>query len=81
MFSCGDAAHRPFTTAYGSDDAIHSVLVRFAGGGHEGWGEACPLQFPTYSPEWGRGYSRRCAMSWRRAWSAAPWRRAASCWS
>lgn len=45
----------PFTTAYGSDDAIHSVFVRLDGGGLQGWGEACPLQFPTYSPEWASG--------------------------
>lgn len=41
----------PFTTAYGSDDAIHSVLLRIDSGGAYGWGESCPLQLPTYSPE------------------------------
>lgn len=45
----------PFTTAYGSDNTIGSVLLRMRGGGAEGWGETSPLQFPTYSPEWAGG--------------------------
>jgi O-succinylbenzoate synthase len=45
----------PFRTAYGSDDCIESVLVRMAGGGWYGWGEASPLRAPTYSSEWAQG--------------------------
>ena len=45
----------PWTTAYGSDDSIHSVLVRIDSAGLCGWGESCPLQFPSYSPEWAAG--------------------------
>lgn len=48
----------PFTTAYGSDNAIHSVLVRINSEEFVGWGESCPLQFPTYSSEWASGVYR-----------------------
>jgi O-succinylbenzoate synthase len=41
----------PFTTAYGSDDTIESVLVKLTSGETHGWGESCPLKAPTYSPE------------------------------
>lgn len=42
---------RPWWTAYGQDAAVHSVLVRLHADGEDGWGEACPLYAPTYSPE------------------------------
>jgi len=45
----------PWKTAYGSDDAVESVLVRMVSGGVEGWGESCPLGSPTYSPEYAAG--------------------------
>ena len=45
----------PWTTAYGSDDAIESVLVRMVAGRTAGWGESCPLAGPTYSPEYAAG--------------------------
>ena len=41
----------PWTTAYGSDFDIHSVLVKAVSGTHEGWGETTPLYAPTYSSE------------------------------
>jgi len=41
----------PWRTAYGEDEAIHSVLVRIFSGAHEGWGETTPFYAPTYSPE------------------------------
>ncbi|MBI3944952.1 MAG: o-succinylbenzoate synthase [Armatimonadetes bacterium] len=41
----------PWRTAYGEDWDIHSVLVRMTSGEHAAWGEASPLQAPTYSPE------------------------------
>ena len=41
----------PWRTAYGEDDAVHSVLVRMASGEHVGWGETTPLKAPAYSPE------------------------------
>jgi len=45
----------PFNTAYGSDEVIHTVLVQITSGDLYGWGESCPLQLPTYSPEWAAG--------------------------
>jgi len=41
----------PWRTAYGEDDAIHSVLVKMVSGDHAAWGETTPLRAPTYSPE------------------------------
>jgi len=49
---------KPWTTAYGSDPDVYSVLVRMTSGGDIGWGEASPLFAPTYSPEWGYGVFR-----------------------
>lgn len=45
----------PWTTAYGSDDVVSSVLVRMDSGGRSGWGEASPLATPSYSPEYSSG--------------------------
>lgn len=41
----------PWRTAYGSDATIHSVVVRIRAGTQEGWGEATPLEAPTYSSQ------------------------------
>ena len=41
----------PWRTAYGEDDTVESMLVRFCAGDVFGWGESCPLRAPTYSPE------------------------------
>ncbi|NLM78054.1 MAG: o-succinylbenzoate synthase [Ruminococcaceae bacterium] len=41
----------PWTTAYGSDDTIHSVLTCLTSGSVTAWSESSPLQAPTYSPE------------------------------
>lgn len=45
----------PWRTAYGSDAAIESLLVRMRGEGETGWGESCPLAMPCYSPEYAGG--------------------------
>jgi len=45
----------PWRTAYGSDVAIESVLVRMRGEGIDGWGESSPLAKPCYSPEYAGG--------------------------
>ncbi|WP_343208494.1 o-succinylbenzoate synthase [Anaerolentibacter hominis] len=45
----------PWTTAYGSDPSIYSVLVKMSSGSYSAWAEACPLYAPTYSPEYARG--------------------------
>ncbi len=45
----------PWRTAYGSDAAIESILLRMRSGGVEGWGESCPLAMPCYSPEYAGG--------------------------
>ena len=44
-----------WTTAYGSDAAVHGVMVRLRSGRHEGWAEANPLELPTYTPEYAAG--------------------------
>ena len=41
----------PWRTAYGEDDAVHSVLVCMASDENIGWGETTPLKAPAYSPE------------------------------
>lgn len=41
----------PWTTAYGSDDTIHSVLTCMTSGSVTAWSESSPLYAPTYSPE------------------------------
>ena len=41
----------PWRTAYGEDDAVHSVLVRMVSDETVGWGETTPLKAPAYSPE------------------------------
>ncbi len=41
----------PWTTAYGSDDAIHTVVTRMTSGTTTAWSESSPLAAPTYSPE------------------------------
>lgn len=46
---------KPWTTAYGSDNDIYTVLVKMTSDGCEAWSEACPLFSPTYSPEYAFG--------------------------
>lgn len=41
----------PFRTAYGNDDTIESILVKFSSSGQYGWGESAPWKLPAYSPE------------------------------
>ena len=43
--------HHPWTTAYGSDPDVHTILLKLVSGEHEGWGETTPLYAPCYSPE------------------------------
>ena len=44
---------QPWTTAYGSDDVIRTVVVKvITSDGMIGWGESSPLADPTYSPEY-----------------------------
>ena len=45
----------PWITAYGADYTVEQVLFCLRSGGVEGWGEASPLNLPTYSPEYSRG--------------------------
>jgi O-succinylbenzoate synthase len=45
----------PWKTAYGEDEAIHSVLCRLSSGSLAGWGESAPFAAPCYSPEWAGG--------------------------
>ena len=39
----------PWITAYGADYTVEQVLFCLRSGGVEGWGEASPLNLPTYS--------------------------------
>lgn len=41
----------PWTTAYGSDPVIHSVMVKMTSGLKTAWSESTPFMEPTYSPE------------------------------
>lgn len=45
----------PWTTAYGSDAEIESVLVRMHSGPHSAWAESTPLGKPEYSAEYAAG--------------------------
>lgn len=45
----------PWRTAYGSDDAVDSVLVHVHSGGYDAWAETTPLRAPFYSPEFTLG--------------------------
>lgn len=45
----------PWTTAYGSDAEIESVLVKLSSGDHSAWAESCPLGAPQYSAEYAAG--------------------------
>jgi len=44
-----------FTTSFGREDAIESVLIRLRADGVEGWGESSPFRLPGYSAEWAAG--------------------------
>ncbi len=45
----------PWTTAYGSDNEIITILIKIQSGSYCGWGEASPLGLPCYSPEYSNG--------------------------
>lgn len=45
----------PFTTAYGSDDVIESILVKLISGDCYGWAESQPFKAPTYCEEYSAG--------------------------
>ncbi len=52
MYKLDMPLRQPWTTAYGSDDTIRTVLIRMTSGDYTGWGESSPLAGPTYSPEY-----------------------------
>lgn len=41
----------PWRTAYGEDTFNEPILVKMYSGDNYGWGEASPLKYPTYSPD------------------------------
>ena len=41
----------PWRTAYGEDTFNEPILVKMYSGSNYGWGEASPLKYPTYSPD------------------------------
>ncbi|MDT5032863.1 MAG: o-succinylbenzoate synthase [Actinoplanes sp.] len=43
----------PWTTSFGAQPDITTVLVRLTGDGAEGWGEAAPGTWPLFCGEWG----------------------------
>ena len=45
----------PWRTAYGSDDAVDSVLIHVHSAGYDAWAETTPLKAPFYSPEFTLG--------------------------
>ena len=53
MYKLNMPLRQPWTTAYGSDDVIRTVIVKMiTDDGKVGWGESSPLADPTYSPEY-----------------------------
>ena len=62
VFHVAHPMREPWTTAYGSDALVHSVLVRITGEGEEAWAESSPLELPTYSPEYAAGVMQTVAM-------------------
>ena len=38
-------------TSYADQHVTDTILVRMEGGGHEAWGESCPVFIPAYSAE------------------------------
>jgi O-succinylbenzoate synthase len=55
VYHVGHPLREAWTTAYGSDAVAHSVLIRATSRDQEAWAEACPLERPTYSPEYAAG--------------------------
>lgn len=53
----------PLETRLGTLKTVETVLVRMAGGGLSGWGEASPGNAPLASPEWAAGVFA-CAGDW-----------------
>ncbi len=45
----------PWTTAYGSDESIETLIVKISSDGISGWGEATPLKYPIFCSEWTKG--------------------------
>ena len=45
---------QPWITAYGADYTVEQILFCLRSDGLEGWGEASPLNHPTYSPEYSK---------------------------
>ncbi|TGG93568.1 o-succinylbenzoate synthase [Natronospirillum operosum] len=45
----------PWVTAFGTQTAIDSVMVRMQSQGLVGWGESAPYERPEFSPEWAEG--------------------------
>jgi O-succinylbenzoate synthase len=58
VYHVANPMHEAWSTAYGSDEAVHGVMVRMRSQGHEGWAESNPLELPTYSPEYAAGVFR-----------------------
>ena len=55
VFYAAHPMHEAWSTAYGSDEAVHGLLVRMRSGEHDGWSESNPLEHPTYTPEYAAG--------------------------
>src|SRR5215469_1930359 len=46
---------QPWRTAYGENDVNETVLIKMTSECLVGWGEAAPLESPTYCAEWAAG--------------------------
>jgi O-succinylbenzoate synthase len=54
---------QPQATPWGAAEKLETVLVRIAGGGAAGWGEASPGNAPVAGPDWAAG-TFQCIRDW-----------------
>ena len=52
MYRVCNPIKNPYTTAFGTQKAFNSILVKLESEGLAGWGESCPGGSPAFSPYW-----------------------------
>ena len=55
MYRVCNPIKNPYTTAFGTQNAFNSIVVKMESGGLVGWGESCPWGCPAFSPYWDKG--------------------------
>ena len=55
MYRVCNPIKNPYTTAFGTQNAFNSIVVKMESGGLVGWGESCPWGCPASSPYWDKG--------------------------